>query len=96
MVQLRMKMLFFDSPRVQRAMDAATRRALSWAGAHIRQRARASTRKGKGASSQASWTCRRAGTRSPQTKLSDQCRTYNCLRSFSSSGHPGLSVLLRW
>ena len=27
MIQMRMKMLFFDSPRLQRAMDAATRRA---------------------------------------------------------------------
>jgi hypothetical protein len=29
MIQMRMKVLFLDSPRVQRAMDAATRRALS-------------------------------------------------------------------
>ena len=33
MVQLRMKALFFETPRVQRAMEAATRQALSRAGA---------------------------------------------------------------
>jgi len=50
MIQMRMKLLFFDSPRVQRAMDAATRQALSRAGAFIRQRARTSIRKRKGVS----------------------------------------------
>jgi len=47
MVQMRMKLLFFDTPRVLRAMDAATRRALSKAGAFIRQRAKTSIRKRK-------------------------------------------------
>ena len=47
---MRMKMLFFDSPRVQRAMDAASRAALSRAGAFIRQRAKTSIRKRKGSS----------------------------------------------
>ena len=37
---MRMRLLFFDVPRVQRAMDAATRRALSKAGAFISQRAK--------------------------------------------------------
>jgi len=38
MIQMRMKMLFFDSPGVQRAMDAASRAPLSRAGAFIRKR----------------------------------------------------------
>ena len=45
-----MKMLFFDAPRVQRAMDQATRKSLSRAGAFIRQRAKTSIRKRKGIS----------------------------------------------
>jgi len=44
---MRMKLLFFDTPRVQREVDAATRRALGKAGAFIRQRARTSIRKRK-------------------------------------------------
>ncbi len=48
MIEMQMKALFFDSPRVLRAMDAATRREMSWVGAFIRQRARTSTRKRKG------------------------------------------------
>lgn len=50
MIEMRMKAMFLDSPHVQRAMDAATRRALSQVGAFIRQRARTSIRKRKGAS----------------------------------------------
>ena len=50
MIQMRMKLVFFHSPRVRRAMDAATRRALSKAGAFIRQRAKTSIRKRKGVS----------------------------------------------
>ena len=44
MIDMRMKLLFFDTPRVQREVDAATRRALGKAGAFIRQRARTSIR----------------------------------------------------
>ena len=47
MIQMRMKLLFFDTPRVQREVDVATRRALSKAGAFIRQRAKSSIRKRK-------------------------------------------------
>ena len=50
MVKMRMASLFFDAPRVVRAVDAATRRALSRAGAFIRQRAKTSIRKRKGVS----------------------------------------------
>ena len=50
MITMRMKILFFDAPRVKRAVDAATRRALSRAGAFIRQRAKTSIRKRKGIS----------------------------------------------
>lgn len=39
---------FFDRPKVQRAMDATTRRALSKAGAFVRTRARTSIRPRKG------------------------------------------------
>lgn len=47
MIDLRIKSLFFDRPKVQRAMDRAKRRSLSRAGAFIRQRARTSIRKRK-------------------------------------------------
>jgi len=50
MITMRTKLLFFDSPRVQGAMDAATRRALSKAGAFIRTRAKSSIRKRKAVS----------------------------------------------
>ena len=42
---MRIKSLFFDRPKVQRAVDKGKRRALSRAGAFIRQRARTSIRK---------------------------------------------------
>ncbi len=47
MIQMRMKLLFFDAPQVQREVGAATRRALSRAGAFIRRRAKTSIRKRK-------------------------------------------------
>ena len=47
MIDMRIKSLFFDRPKVQRAMDRAKRRSLSRAGAFIRQRARTSIRKRK-------------------------------------------------
>ncbi|MCP4594500.1 MAG: hypothetical protein GY842_27530 [bacterium] len=49
MIDLRVKKLFFDRPKVQRAVGAANRRALSKVGAFIRQRAKTSIRKRKGA-----------------------------------------------
>lgn len=45
---MRVKDLFFDRPRVRRAVDRAKRRALSRAGAFIRQRARTSMRRRRG------------------------------------------------
>ena len=47
MIDMQIKSLFFDRPKVQRAMDRAKRRRLSRAGAFIRQRARTSIRKRK-------------------------------------------------
>lgn len=47
MIDLRLKQLFFDRPRVQRAVDWGKRQALSKAGAFIRRRARSSIRKRK-------------------------------------------------
>lgn len=47
MIDLRLKRMFFDRPRVQRAVDRGRRQALSKAGAFIRQRARSSIRKRK-------------------------------------------------
>ncbi|MGD9692391.1 MAG: hypothetical protein AB7G17_13220 [Phycisphaerales bacterium] len=47
---MRVKDLFFDRPKVQRAVDRARRRALSKAGAFIRQRARTSMRRRRGSS----------------------------------------------
>ncbi|MCC6910078.1 MAG: hypothetical protein IT430_19255 [Phycisphaerales bacterium] len=50
MLDLRIKQLFFDRPKVKRAVDAARRKVLSKAGAFIRQSARTSIRKRKGTS----------------------------------------------
>lgn len=50
MLTMKVKMLFFDSPRVMRAMDRAARRALSKVGAFVRTRARSSMRRRKGVS----------------------------------------------
>ena len=50
MINMKIKALFFDRPKVRRAVDRAKRRALSRAGAFIRQRARTSIRKRKGVS----------------------------------------------
>jgi len=47
---MRVKDLFFDRPKVQRAVDRARRRALSKAGAFVRQRARTSMRRWRGSS----------------------------------------------
>jgi len=47
---MRVKNLFFDRPAVQRAIDPARRRALSKAGAFVRQRAKTSMRKRRGTS----------------------------------------------
>ena len=47
MIDMRMKSLFFDRPKVRKAVDHGKRRALSRAGAFIRQRARTSIRKRK-------------------------------------------------
>jgi len=49
-VTMKVSILFFDSPRVMREMDRATRRALGKSGAFVRRRARTSIRKGKGVS----------------------------------------------
>ena len=45
MIDMRMKSLFFDRPKIRKAVDHGKRRALSRAGAFIRQRARTSIRK---------------------------------------------------
>lgn len=50
MLDLRIKELFFDRPKVKRAVDAARRKVLSKGGAFIRQTARTSIRKRKGTS----------------------------------------------
>ncbi|MCL4198983.1 MAG: hypothetical protein KJZ69_15955 [Phycisphaerales bacterium] len=50
MLDLRIKQMFFDRPKVKRAVDAARRKVLSKAGAFIRQTARTSIRKRKGSS----------------------------------------------
>ncbi|MCL4743749.1 MAG: hypothetical protein KJZ54_16250, partial [Phycisphaerales bacterium] len=50
MLDLRIKQMFFDRPKVRRAVDAARRKVLSKAGAFIRQTARTSIRKRKGSS----------------------------------------------
>ena len=47
MIDMRIKAMFFDRPKVTRAVDHAKRRVLSKAGAFIRQRARTSIRKRK-------------------------------------------------
>jgi phage gpG-like protein len=46
-IDLRIKAMFFDRPKVQQAVDRAKRRSLSRAGAFIRQRARTSIRRRK-------------------------------------------------
>lgn len=48
MIDMRIKQLFFDRPRVQRAVDKAQRRVLSKAGAFVRTAAKHSIRKRKG------------------------------------------------
>ncbi len=48
LINMQIKALFFDRPKVRRAVDRATLRALSKAGAFIRQRARTSIRKRAG------------------------------------------------
>ncbi len=48
--EMRVKALFFNRPKVRRAVDRARRRALSRAGAFIRQRARTSMRRRRGSS----------------------------------------------
>lgn len=48
LIDMRVKHLFFDRPKVTRAVDRAQRRALSKAGAFIRQRARTSMRRRRG------------------------------------------------
>ncbi|MCC5786883.1 MAG: hypothetical protein JJU33_09300 [Phycisphaerales bacterium] len=50
MIDLQIKAMFFDRPRVQRAVSHANRRALSRAGAFVRTRARTSMRKRRGTS----------------------------------------------
>ena len=50
MIDMKITKLFFDAPRVIRAVDAATRKVLSKSGAFIRQRATSSIRKRKRAS----------------------------------------------
>ncbi len=50
MLDLRIKQMFFDRPKVMRAVDRARRTVLSRAGAFIRQTARTSIRKRKGTS----------------------------------------------
>lgn len=50
MIDLRIKQMFFDRPKVKRAVDAARRKVLSKAGAFIRQTARTSIRNRKGTS----------------------------------------------
>ncbi|MEP0848620.1 MAG: hypothetical protein HRF50_17580 [Phycisphaerae bacterium] len=49
-IDMRIKNLFFDRPKVQRAVDKAKRQALSRAGAFIRTTAKHSIRKRKGSS----------------------------------------------
>lgn len=50
MIDLRIKAMFFDRPRVQMAVSHANRRVLSRAGAFVRTRARTSMRKRRGTS----------------------------------------------
>jgi hypothetical protein len=49
-IDMRVKAMFFDRPRVQKAVSHANRRALSRAGAFVRTRARTSMRKRRGTS----------------------------------------------
>jgi hypothetical protein len=48
MIDMRIKRLFFDRPKVRRAIDKAKRRVLARAGAFIRQTAKQSMRRRKG------------------------------------------------
>ncbi len=48
MIDMRIKQLFFDRPRVQKAVDKAQRKVLSKAGAFVRTTAKHSIRKRKG------------------------------------------------
>lgn len=50
MIDLSIKQLFFDRPKVQRAVDKARRKVLSKAGAFVRTSAKSSIRKRKGIS----------------------------------------------
>jgi hypothetical protein len=50
LASMKVTALFFDRPKVQRAVDRAKRRALSKAGAFIRQRAKTSMRRRRGSS----------------------------------------------
>ena len=50
MIDMRVKAMFFDRPRVQKAVSHANRRAMSRAGAFVRTRARTSMRKRRGTS----------------------------------------------
>lgn len=47
MIKMRLKFAFFDTAKVQRAVDRATRQALSKGGAFVRQRAKTSIRRRK-------------------------------------------------
>jgi len=48
LINMKVKALFFDAPKVKRAVNRAKRRALSRAGAFIRTRARTSMRRRRG------------------------------------------------
>ena len=50
MIDMRIKDMFFDRPKVMNAVDRANRQSLSKAGAFVRQAARTSIRKRKGTS----------------------------------------------
>jgi len=50
LASMKVTALFFDRPKVQRAVDRERRRALSKAGAFIRQRAKTSMRRRRGSS----------------------------------------------
>lgn len=50
MVKMRPRMLFFDSPKVRRSLDKATRKVFSRFGAYVRTRARSSIKDRDGVS----------------------------------------------
>ena len=62
MIEMRIKTLFFDTPKVRRAVDSAKRKVLSKAGAFIRTRARSSIRKRKASAPPGSPPCSHVGT----------------------------------